>query len=69
MSWLLSFYLHFKCISKKPLVFYFEICECITFRYIMEWVLRSPQIHNTFSNLGFAHGDGYHINENCNGME
>ncbi|XP_052756845.1 protein timeless isoform X2 [Galleria mellonella] len=32
----------------------------------MEWVLRSPQIHSTFSNLGFVHGDGYHINENCN---
>ncbi|CAH2104707.1 unnamed protein product [Euphydryas editha] len=32
----------------------------------MEWILRSPQIHNTFSNLGFANADGYHINENCN---
>lgn len=32
----------------------------------MEWVLRSPQIHSTFSNLGFPHGDGYHVNENCN---
>ncbi|XP_034828725.1 protein timeless [Maniola hyperantus] len=33
----------------------------------MEWVLRSPQIHNTFSNLGFPLPDGgYHINENCN---
>nr|WJJ67113.1 TIMELESS [Phauda flammans] len=32
----------------------------------MEWVLRSPQIHTTFSNLGFAFGDGYHVNENCN---
>lgn len=33
----------------------------------MEWVLRSPQIHSTFSNLGFLHPDGYHVNENCNG--
>ncbi|KAF9414680.1 hypothetical protein HW555_007458 [Spodoptera exigua] len=32
----------------------------------MEWVLRSPQIHSTFSNLGFLHADGYHVNENCN---
>lgn len=32
----------------------------------MEWVLRSPQIHSTFSNLGYAHADGYHVNENCN---
>ncbi|KAJ0181807.1 hypothetical protein K1T71_002529 [Dendrolimus kikuchii] len=32
----------------------------------MEWVLRSPQIHSTFSNLGFVHADGYHVNENCN---
>ncbi|XP_050361503.1 protein timeless [Nymphalis io] len=32
----------------------------------MEWVLRSPQIHNTFSNLGYATPDGYHVNENCN---
>ncbi|XP_053625997.1 protein timeless isoform X2 [Plodia interpunctella] len=32
----------------------------------MEWVLRSPQIHSTFGNLGFTHGDGYHVNENCN---
>ncbi|XP_022123071.2 protein timeless [Pieris rapae] len=32
----------------------------------MEWVLRGPQIHSTFSKLGFAHGEGYHINENCN---
>ncbi|XP_046961994.1 protein timeless [Vanessa cardui] len=32
----------------------------------MEWVLRSPQIHNTFSNLGYATSDGYHVNENCN---
>ncbi|XP_075992234.1 timeless isoform X2 [Anticarsia gemmatalis] len=32
----------------------------------MEWVLRSPQIHSTFSNLGFVHGDGYHVNDNCN---
>ncbi|KAJ8726312.1 hypothetical protein PYW07_001010 [Mythimna separata] len=32
----------------------------------MEWVLRSPQIHSTFSNLGFLHPDGYHVNENCN---
>ncbi|CAD0196198.1 unnamed protein product [Chrysodeixis includens] len=32
----------------------------------MEWVLRSPQIHSTFSNLGLLHADGYHINENCN---
>lgn len=32
----------------------------------MEWVLRSPQIHNTFSNLGFTNADGYHVNENCN---
>nr|AAF66996.1 timeless [Antheraea pernyi] len=32
----------------------------------MEWVLRSPQIHSTFSNLGFIHADGYHVNENCN---
>ncbi|KAM3964699.1 timeless isoform 2-T2 [Aphomia sociella] len=34
----------------------------------MEWVLRSPQIHSIFSNLGFVHGDGYHINENCNAV-
>lgn len=33
----------------------------------MEWVLRSPQIHSIFSNLGYVHGDGYHVNENCNG--
>ncbi|CAK1549861.1 unnamed protein product [Leptosia nina] len=32
----------------------------------MDWVLRGPQIHSTFSNLGFAHPEGYHINENCN---
>ncbi|XP_068621502.1 protein timeless isoform X2 [Battus philenor] len=32
----------------------------------MEWVLRSPQLHSTFSNLGFVHADGYHINEHCN---
>ncbi|XP_072936507.1 protein timeless isoform X2 [Epargyreus clarus] len=32
----------------------------------MEWVLRSPQIHSTFSNLGYAHADGYYINDNCN---
>lgn len=32
----------------------------------MEWVLRSSQIHSTFSNLGFLHADGYHVNENCN---
>ncbi|XP_073941710.1 timeless [Choristoneura fumiferana] len=32
----------------------------------MEWVLRSPQTHSTFSNLGFMHADGYHVNESCN---
>ncbi|XP_063617783.1 protein timeless-like isoform X1 [Cydia splendana] len=32
----------------------------------MEWVLRSPQIHSIFSNLGFMHADGYHVNDNCN---
>lgn len=32
----------------------------------MEWLLRSPQIHSTFSNLGFLHADGYHVNDNCN---
>ncbi|XP_045535378.1 protein timeless isoform X2 [Papilio machaon] len=32
----------------------------------MEWVLRSPQLHSTFSNLGFLHSDGYHVNEHCN---
>ncbi|CAG4944884.1 unnamed protein product [Colias eurytheme] len=32
----------------------------------MEWVLRGPQIHSTFSSLGFQHAEGYHINENCN---
>ncbi|XP_047515532.1 protein timeless isoform X1 [Pieris napi] len=32
----------------------------------MEWVLRGPQIHSTFGKLGFAHAEGYHINENCN---
>ncbi|CAH4002900.1 protein timeless [Pieris brassicae] len=32
----------------------------------MEWVLRGPQIHSTFSSLGFAHAEGYHIHENCN---
>ncbi|XP_063529184.1 protein timeless-like isoform X2 [Cydia strobilella] len=32
----------------------------------MEWVLRSPKIHSIFSNLGFMHADGYHINDNCN---
>ncbi|XP_063358533.1 protein timeless-like isoform X2 [Cydia amplana] len=32
----------------------------------MEWVLRSPQIHSIFSNLGFMHTDGYHVNDNCN---
>lgn len=32
----------------------------------MEWVIRSSEIHSTFSNLGFLHTDGYHINENCN---
>ncbi|KAI5641514.1 timeless protein domain-containing protein [Phthorimaea operculella] len=31
----------------------------------MEWVLRSPEIHTTFGNLGYSNGDGYHINENC----
>ncbi|XP_032510677.1 protein timeless isoform X2 [Danaus plexippus] len=34
----------------------------------MEWVHRSPQIHSTFSNLGFTNGDGYHINENYNAV-
>ncbi|XP_063530758.1 protein timeless-like [Cydia strobilella] len=32
----------------------------------MEWVLRSPQIHSIFSNLGFMHAGGYHVNDNCN---
>ncbi|XP_061707871.1 protein timeless-like isoform X1 [Cydia pomonella] len=32
----------------------------------MEWVLSSPQIHSIFSNLGFMHADGYHVNDNCN---
>lgn len=32
----------------------------------MDWVLRSPQIHSTFSNLGCVKNDGYHVNENCN---
>ncbi|XP_028040904.1 protein timeless isoform X2 [Bombyx mandarina] len=34
----------------------------------MEWVLRSPQIHSSFGNLGFLHADGYHVNENCNNV-
>nr|QCH40579.1 timeless [Chilo suppressalis] len=32
----------------------------------MEWVLRSPQIHSTFGNLGYSQGDRYHVNKNCN---
>ncbi|XP_052747292.1 protein timeless [Bicyclus anynana] len=32
----------------------------------MEWILRSPQILNTFGSLGYALPEGYHINENCN---
>ncbi|XP_063636131.1 protein timeless-like [Cydia splendana] len=32
----------------------------------MEWVLKSTQIHSVFSNLGFMHAGGYHVNDNCN---
>ncbi|XP_063380281.1 protein timeless-like [Cydia fagiglandana] len=32
----------------------------------MEWVLKSPQVHSVFSNLGFMHAGAYHINDNCN---
>ncbi|XP_048487863.1 protein timeless isoform X2 [Plutella xylostella] len=33
---------------------------------MMEWILRSPQVHSTFAKLGYVTADGYHINENCN---
>ncbi|XP_063374994.1 protein timeless-like [Cydia amplana] len=32
----------------------------------MEWVVKNPQFHSLFSNLGFKHAGGYHVNDNCN---